>query len=329
MHNWSKRKRLEAAINNEQPDRLPVALWRHWPGDDQDAHALAAAHVKWQQDWDWDILKVGPASSYSVVDWGVQDRWLGHIEGTRDYIHLPIQTPMDWDKLEPLDPTQGMLAKQIEALRLIGMAMGEETPFIATIFSPLSQAKHLAGNERMLSHLRAHAPRFRHALEVITESTIRFIEAAKSTGISGIYYAVQHARYSQMSKEEFLTYGRDYDLRILTTASDLWLNIVHLHSTDIMFDLAGEYPAAVVNWHDRETGWRLADGLQWIQGAASGGVDHWTLHQESPEAALVEAQDALIQTNGRRLILGTGCVMMTTTPQRNIRTLREFVEGSK
>jgi uroporphyrinogen decarboxylase len=166
-------------------------------------------------------------------------------------------------------------------------------------------------------------------LKVITESTIRFIEAAKSTGISGLYYAVQHARYTQMSKEEYLAYGRDDDLRILAAASDLWLNIVHLHSTDIMFDLAGEYPAAALNWHDRETGWRLADGLQWIRGAASGGVDHWTLHQESPAAALAEAQDALNQTNGRRLILGTGCVIMTTTPQRNIRALREFVDGGK
>ena len=42
MSNWSKRRRLEAAIAGETVDRLPVALWRHWPGDDQDAAALAA-----------------------------------------------------------------------------------------------------------------------------------------------------------------------------------------------------------------------------------------------------------------------------------------------
>lgn len=327
MNDWSKRKRLETAVAGEQPDRLPVSLWRHWPGDDQDAHALAAAHLKWQQDWEWDFLKVGPASSYSVVDWGVQDRWVGHIEGTRETTYLPIQNVFDWEKLAPLDPDQGMLAKQVETLRLIGSSLGEETPFIATIFSPLSQAKHLAGNERMLSHMRSHPLRFQQALEIITESTLRFIAAAKTAGISGIYYAVQHARYPMMAKEEFLTYGRAYDLRILAAVSDLWLNVVHFHSTDIMFDVVGDYPVGVVNWHDRETGWRLADGLQWIQGAASGGIDHWTLHQESPEPMLREAQDALEQTNGRRLILGTGCVAMTTTPLRNIRALREFVDG--
>ena len=41
--------------------------------------ALAAAHLQWQRDYDWDLLKVGPASSYAVVDWGVEDRWVGHI----------------------------------------------------------------------------------------------------------------------------------------------------------------------------------------------------------------------------------------------------------
>ncbi len=91
MSDWSKRKRLEAAITGEQPDRPPVALWRHWPGDDQDAAALAAAHLQWQRDYDWDLVKVGPASSFSVAGWGLRDRWVGSIEGTREITHQPIQ----------------------------------------------------------------------------------------------------------------------------------------------------------------------------------------------------------------------------------------------
>lgn len=327
MKKWHKRKRLEAAIAGELVDRVPVALWRHWPGDDQDAQALAAAHLKWQQDWDWDFLKVGPASSYSVADWGVETEWVGHIEGTRQYTHRPIENPFDWEKLEPLDPGQGMLAQQVETLWLLQQALQDEVPVIATVFSPLSQAKHLAGNERMLAHMREDPDRFNQALEIITESTVRFIEAAKETGISGIYYAVQHARFPLLNREEFIRFGREYDLRSLAAASDLWLNVLHIHSTDIMFDLIADYPVSVVNWHDRETGWRLTDGLQWITGAASGGIDHWTLHQEEPSQLLAEARDALNQTDSRRLILGTGCVAMVTTPLRNIRALRTFVDS--
>ena len=42
MANWTKRKRLEATIAGEAVDRPPVALWRHWPGDDQD---LSLIHI--------------------------------------------------------------------------------------------------------------------------------------------------------------------------------------------------------------------------------------------------------------------------------------------
>lgn len=325
MSNWSKRKRLEAAVAGETVDRLPVALWRHWPGDDQDAAALAAAQLKWQADYDWDVVKVGPASSYSVVDWGVRDRWEGHIEGTRTTTHYPVQSTTDWEVLRPLDPGRGMLAKQIEALRLVGAGLGSETPFIATIFSPLSVAKHLAGNETMLSHMRHSPDAFRHGLETITESIIRFIDAARATGIAGIYYAVQHAVYPLLSRDEFEIFGRLYDQQILESADDLWCNFVHLHGTRVMFDLVADYPAAFLNWHDRDTGISIAEGLSYIREAASGGVSQWTIHQEGPEGTLAEIVDAREQTGGRRLLLGTGCVIMTTTPTRNIRAFREAV----
>ncbi|MDX1414027.1 MAG: uroporphyrinogen decarboxylase family protein [Candidatus Promineifilaceae bacterium] len=327
MTKWKKQSRLEAAIAGDLPDRLPVALWRHWPGDDQDADALAAAHLRWQKDYDWDVLKVGPASSYSVADWGAEDRWVGHIEGTRERTYFPIQDISDWQRLQPLDPNQGMLATQIEALRLVKKGVGDEVPILATVFSPLSQAKNLASQELMLCHMRSDPETFRQGLEAITESTIRFVAAAIEAGVSGIFYAVQHARYSLMSRQEFKDFGRQYDLRILDHAQDLWLNMVHIHSDQIMFDLVADYPTQLVNWHDREAEVSLADGLKSISGAASGGIDHWTLHQEAPAAALVEARDAYEQTDGRRLLLGTGCVIMVTTPTRNIRAIREFAEN--
>lgn len=321
----NKRDRLQTVIAGEKPDRLPVALWRHWPGDDQQAESLAAAHLKWQQDYDWDFVKVGPASSYSVDDWGAETRWVGHIEGTRVWGKRVVQHPEDWTRLKPLDPTKGMLAEQLKALRLVKAGLPEDVPFIATIFSPLSQAKHLADKEPLISHLRSHPQALHEGLKTITESTLRFIEAAKKTGISGIYYAVQHARYPVMSRTEFEEFGRAYDLQILAAAADLWLNVLHVHSTDVMFDLIADYPVSVVNWHDRDTRPSLAEGLAQISGAASGGVSQWTLHQENPEAALAEAAESVAMVNGRRLILGTGCVIMVTTPTRNIRALREFV----
>ena len=334
MSKFDKRQRLEAIVNGERPDRLPVALWRHWPGDDQDAAALAAAQLKWQSDYDWDLVKVSPASSYCLVDWGVEDCWEGASEGTRAYGKRLIQSPEDWRKLKVLDPSQGMLATQLEALKLVGEGLGNSdaggTPFIATVFSPLAQAKNLAGGQRLISHLRSHPDDVMHGLETISASIMRFIEAARASGISGIFYAIQHARYALLSPVEYQVFGRPFDEEILSAVSDLWFNMVHIHGEeDIMFDLVADYPVQCVNWHDRDTGFPLSQGLEQFSGAVSGGVSRWSLLQESPEQALSEAKEALKDAGGQRLLLGVGCVIMTNTPTRNIRALRSFVEDGR
>jgi uroporphyrinogen decarboxylase len=301
-------------------------LWRHWPGDDQDAAALAAAHLKWQRDYDWDFLKVSPASSFAIRDWGTDDRWIGHIEGTRQHTERVIAEPDDWVKLAPLDPGQGSLAVQIEALRLVGEGVGESVPFLATVFSPLSQARNLAGEDRLLVHLRREPEAVLAGLAVIAETTRRYVEAAKATGIAGIYYAVQHTRYTHLTPAEYAQFGRPGDLDVLTAAGDLWLNLMHVHGVSAYLSPLADYPVQLVNWHDREDSPSLREGLDLFGTAVCGGVSRWAAHQESPEVALAEAADAYRQTEGRRWVLGTGCVTMVTTPTRNLRALRAFVE---
>ena len=87
MSTMTKRERLEAAIRGEATDRVPVALWRHFPGDDYRPEDLAASTVGFQRRYDFDFVKVTPASSFSVADWGVRDEWRGNEEGTRVYTH--------------------------------------------------------------------------------------------------------------------------------------------------------------------------------------------------------------------------------------------------
>lgn len=58
-----KRERLQRTIAGEPVDRPPVALWRHWPVDDQTPEGLAEATVHFQREWDWDFVKVTPSSS--------------------------------------------------------------------------------------------------------------------------------------------------------------------------------------------------------------------------------------------------------------------------
>src|SRR5690606_26771832 len=109
----TKRERLEKTIHGEEADRVPVALWRHWPGDDQRAADLVEATVAFQRRWDFDFVKVTPASSFQISDYGVQDRWVGNIEGTREYVRRVVERSLDWTELRVLDPSRGALSRQL------------------------------------------------------------------------------------------------------------------------------------------------------------------------------------------------------------------------
>jgi uroporphyrinogen decarboxylase len=304
-----------------------VALWRHFPGDDQRPADLAAATLIWQKTWDWDFIKVSPASSFCLVDWGVEDRWTGGDEGNREYTRRAITTAEGWTRLAPQDPGRGALGRQIDCLRRIRDGVGTEVPFIQTVFSPLAQAKNLAGQERLIVHLRQSPELVVAGLEVIVETTLRFIEAAKATGISGIYYAVQLANYGLLSEGEYREFGEPYDRRLLEAVSDLEFNMVHLHGPAGMFDVVARYPVQALNWHDRESGPSLGEGKERFRGAVCGGLEHWEhLLRGDPEQVRELVADAIEQTGGRRVIVSSGCVAPVNAPFSNLRAVREAVE---
>jgi len=326
MPAMTRRERLEAAIHGEATDRVPVALWRHFPGDDYRPEDLAASIVGFQRRYDFDFVKVTPSSSYDVADWGARDEWRGNEEGTRIYTHYPIQSPDDWKRLPNLDPRSGGLGAQLKCLDLIRRDLGDDAPFIQTIFAPLGQAKHLAG-DRAFIHMREHPAALKAGLERITQKTIRFIEEAKKTGIAGLFYAVQHASYAVMSLAEYAEFGKEYDLRVLEAARGSWLDVVHLHGNDVMFDLIADYPVQVWNWHDRDTKPSLREALPKVKGAVCGGLSREaTMLRGTPEDVRREIADAIAQTGRRRLVIGTGCVTLVTTPESNLRAARAAVD---
>lgn len=324
---FNHRKRMEMCLQGGNLDRPPVALWRHFPVDDQTPEGLAVSTLSFQRKYEFDFVKVSPASSFCLKDWGVNDQWRGAKEGTREYIKRVITKPEDWTALPVLDPNEGHLGDQLKCLRLITKELGSNVPVIQTIFNPLSQAKNLISPQTLLVHLRRFPDAVHEGLKIITKITQRFIEAALDTGIAGIFYAVQHGQYGLMTEDEYLKYGRKYDLQVLNTAEELWLNVLHLHGNEIMYQLFVDYPVDVINWHDRETYPSLREGLKIFPGVVCGGLQRErTLVLGNSTDVINEANDALRSTDGKRIILGTGCVVPITAPHGNIVAARESVQ---
>ena len=325
----NKRQRLENCIAGATTDRLPAALWRHFPGDDQRPIDFARAVVDFQRQYDWNFVKVTPASAYAVVDYGFQDHWVGNLEGTRETSKLIIERSLDWTDLRPQDPSRGALAQHLEALRLIAAAFADDEdppPILPTIFSPLTLASKMAGNETVIRHLRTAPERLHSALRNLTEGTLRIIDAMAALPMAGIFYAIQHASHDVLSRAEYEEFGARYDRQILESLHPpFWFNLLHLHGSSPMFADCASLPVQAINWHDQETPPDLARGKALFTGAVSGGLGRMQhTHDGSPASIREAARAAILATGGRRFILSTGCVAMITSPASNLRAVAEI-----
>lgn len=321
------KERIQACMRGEIIDRPPVALWRHFPVDDQSPETLAKATLHFQQNYDFDFVKVTPASSFCVRDWGAEDEWRGDTEGTRQYTKRVVHDPRDWERLPVLDPSAPHLAAQLECLRLIRAELDSDTPLLQTVFSPLAQAKNLAANQTVIAHLKSHPEAVMKGLATIAESTRRFVEACLDTGIDGAFYAIQHAQTGLLTGEEYQTFGLTHDTRALEPAKDLWCNLLHLHGHNINFSLTDQLGFPIVNWHDRETGPSLAEAQENFQGVTCGGLRQDTLVYGNQIDVQDEAWNAMLQTGGKRFVLATGCVVPIIAPHGNIAAARNIVES--
>jgi uroporphyrinogen decarboxylase len=319
-------ERLEAAIAGRAVDRIPWAVWRHFPGADETAEGLAEAVVTFQRRWDCDFVKVTPANGLFAEAWGGEMIPRQHPEGTRGYGRRAIQSPKDWFSLSPLSPEHPLLKRQVRALQLIRATLGDKIPIFQTFFSPLAIAKNMAGDDALVEHFRQDPEALRHGLEVINETTLAFADACLKSGADSVFFAVNTACPAFFSAEEYAELGLPFDRAVLNALRPrARFILLHLHGTQIYFDLFCDFPADLVNWHDRRTPPSLKEGQARIRGAVLGGLNEWgTLLNGPPEAIRAEVEDAVAQTAGRRFVLGAGCVIPVTTPEAHLKAARPF-----
>lgn len=330
MAAMSKRERIRAALAGKAVDRVPVAFWRHWPGDDQNAESLATVALEFQRQYDLDFMKVPVSSTYCVDDYGVKHAYRGSSTGDRDYLERVIRRVADWDRIEPLDVHKGTYGLHLQALRIILERKNPDTPVIFTMFNPLAMALYLAGDETCMVHLRREPERVERALKALAETSARFAGAAIAAGCDGIFLSTRSASYEAMSEDEYRRFGRPGDLAVLAAAAGGWFNVLHLHGQHPMFVPLSDYPVHAMNWHDRAAWPDLAEAGRLFSGALMGGIEQYRiLHLGSPKDVEDQVQTAIKQTNGQRLIVTPGCTYPLGVPHGNLLALRQAVEKSR
>jgi uroporphyrinogen decarboxylase len=326
----TKRQRVLAALGRKPVDRPPVAFWRHVPEFDHTAPGLAEAMLAFQRRWDLDLIKVMSSGVYCVEDWGCRVAYQGSPNGAKTCTQHAVREVSDWAKLKPLDPGQGALGRELEALRLIRDGRSDDVPVLHTVFAPLTIARKLAG-DRLAGDLRDHPDAVMGALDVITETVIRYAGAVAQAGADGIFYASQDASRDVLTEVDHARFSMPYSLRVLESLKGARLfTMLHVHGQHIYFDRKATLPVAAINWHDRLTAPSLGEALTRFKGAVVGGLSEKdTLVKGPPSAAAAQVADAIRQCDGTGVIIAPGCVLPLAVPDESLEAVVKAVKGER
>ena len=324
----TKHERIQAAIARQPADRVPYAVWCHFPEVDRSTAGLAQATLRFHERYGSDFLKVTPHGGYAVEDWGCVESDKVMPDGHRPCARHAVNAASDWKKITPLDITASAYGQHLETIVRVLVDKRADAPVLPTVFSPLTLARKLSG-DRLDQDLRERPQAVVEALEAITDTLVRFVTLCLDEEAAGIFYAINAASYRLHTDEEYARFGEPYDRRILQAATArARLVIIHAHGDELMFDRLAALPGHAWNWDDRVAGPSLREGKVKVRGAVIGGINQWTtLRDGTPEDVRTDARDAVEQSEGIGLIVGPGCVVPPGAPDENMAALVRALGG--
>lgn len=306
-------ERVHAALQGEPVDRVPFCFWHHFRPEGSGERLARATLEFFVQKFDLDIVKIMPDLPYPAP--------VDTIEQAQQLRFLPR-----------IEPETGSFQEQLRCVRLLRDLLGPEYPLVLTVFSPLTTLFNLLGKQNALTMARQDPEPFEEGLGTIASNLRRFIQASIEVGASGIFFSSMGANSSEFSPEEYIRFGRPYDLDVLAGASAGWLNISHIHADpeqsddQIYFELFADYPVSVISWSDRLTGPDLSEALNLTDKCLMGGLwERGAITHGSETELENEILSAISQTHGRRLILANGCSIPDDTPEEWLHTARRLV----
>ncbi|MCI8304127.1 MAG: uroporphyrinogen decarboxylase [Lawsonibacter sp.] len=320
----TKKERILAAIRGEKPDKMPYSFWSHMPGTDLDPEAIAQKTYEFYQRYDFDFVKTMNNGMYAIEDFGCTVDYSEIVKGgVAKVVSTPVAAPEDWYKLKVCPCDQGSNARELRHLSLVLEKLGGEVPVIFTVFSPITIADKICGGRLMSFINEGHGQQVKAALEVITQTTAQLAAEAIRLGADGVFFASQMSTYDKCTTEQYLEYGKPYDLQVLAAAKDGWMNTIHCHGSNIMFQVLKDYPVQIFNWHVWETLPDLDEAFALTGKCLMGGLNRTDITNRNFGAVQNQIYRCFKQMGGRHQILTPGCVIRYPLDDEMLRFIGE------
>lgn len=325
------RERVEAILTGKKPDRPPVTFWRHFYHLENSFETLADAMTGFQKKFDWDLMKINPRTSYHLEDWGATFRFSKNPLIKPRRLDYPIRIAEDWEKIESLVPTTGVLGEHLRAIALINKRVRKRIYKVMTIFTPLSIAGDLVGQDmQLVKYIRQNPWLLKPALENITETFSKFAIECLNAGADGIFLATtQWASGRLITVEEYQEFGLPYARQVAQAVKNTGgIVVLHVCEKKNFLHLFTDFPTDIINWAATEpSNLEIKQGAALLRKPVLGGLDQTKeLLNVTPVEAVTLAKQRLVENQTIPFMLGPGCAVPPTVSDSVLMAIRRAVD---
>mgnify|MGYP000022760933 CR=1 FL=1 len=306
----NKKERVMAVIRGEKPDRIPTGFWFHFSPRDQER--VVSAHLRYFAESGTDICKVMNEAL---------------LRGESE-----IRTPGDYARAALSGAARRNMERHLDDVKRICDETGNTSLVQATLHGVVVSTHHLSLRKGlyvdnrmffrtcMTENREALINAFDMVTDVLCELSERFFDA----GVGGIYYACLGGERDLFTPEEYNTYIKPFEMRVLQAAGKTsCVNTLHICKSGLDISRYQDLPAQVVNWAIHENNPSLEEGAEIFKDKVIlGGLD-------DRSGVLVDGTNGEIESEvhailrkmaGRRFILGSDCTLPTDISCSRIQT---------
>lgn len=251
---WTAKRRVQAVLSGQKPDRVPVSVWLHNFAREQNPADLIAETLRLQEKFDFDFLKPqSPAHSAPLI-WGAE---ISHPTKANEWPVLTRPVVRTVSDLEAITrkPVTGMLADQIGVMRGVRSALGPDLPIVATVFTPMMTLSlmHANGKDGALKMMKQHPRELARALGAISETLADFVEQVMQAGVDGLFYGSNTCNKGEINRQEHDDFHAPFDDQILSACSGGWMNILHICGPAVQTEFFLDYAPPIFSWAQTPT----------------------------------------------------------------------------
>jgi len=299
---------IKQTFKAESTEKVPYAIWKHYPEFDKSPEELLKAQMRFQNAFDSDIMKISISSRAFASDFGVELGGYNPVSGSRISLKYPINKLEDWKNIKKIDVRNGEFGNQIKAMKLISREVEGKVPTMMTIFSPFLLASQL--DRDIIIHYRKDPELIKEKLKILVSAVTDFTEASLDAGANGIFLGTQHFNNRLNNEERMVLEFNPMKTLITKTIKKYNFVVLHLHGDLPDFKLATKLRVDAINWHDQQTLPNLSNARKMFKGGLLGGLntESWKgLTNLENVSALITSVYKKFRSKG--LMIAPGCVI--------------------